>query len=428
MGERREEGRGRGSRLLHRHAGLIGYTALNYLDKLLIFLTPLAVLSLYHDRSLYNEVEYIYSIAAVVAVPMEFGLANYFLFAYRESGDRGGLVERARYAFLLSFAIYVVVVAIGAVGGAATHVEATGLTVLVATRALFVYFLQFYGVYFRLVDRPAAIFGFSCAANLATLAVILVMRQSAAPLPLGLFFAAQAVLPLAVAGYGLATLTRCRLADVGAYAAGGLKYAWPISLNVLLFMVVNNYGKVYARNWLSEGDMFQISFVQRLALIIQLAHSSAVGYLVKAVFVDDSAGSERRLLAIYTVMIGVATVGVMAAVGILNTYSASVRVSLDAVSLAVIAYTILWCYSAYFELYLNRINRNKSILLISVASAGLFGVVLSLDFARPLTRIGLAMVGSALLKLILTIEVLRRSRKIHVAIDHGLDYRVRTVE
>lgn len=411
-----------------RHTGLIGYTVLNYFDKLLIFLTPLAVLYLYRDRLLYNEIEYVCSVAAVVVVPLEFGIANSFLFAYRGAEHRDALVERAHAAFLWSFALYVVVAALATGVAAFAGAAWTGIALLTVIRALFLYFIQFYGVYFRVVDRPANVFWFSCLTNVGTLAIVLALRGRVESLRLEWFFATQAVVPLAVAAYQLRVVPRARLLAVRAYVAAGVRYAWPISLNILLFMVVSNYGKVYARNWLTEGEMFQISFVQRLALIIQLAHASAVGYLAKAVFVEEGAGSERRLLATYTVMMAIATAGVWVAFAGVNAYSSSVRVALDGVTLSLVAYTIIWCYGAYFELYLNKINRNKTILAISIVSSALFGGILSVGFASPLARIGVAMAGSSLLKLILTVAALRGSRMYHVATDPTGDYRVPPVE
>ncbi|RME32079.1 MAG: hypothetical protein D6800_00165 [Candidatus Zixiibacteriota bacterium] len=195
------------------------------------------------------------------------------------------------------------------------------------------------------------------------------------------------------------------------YLKRALSFSWPIMLNVLLFLLINNYGKIYARNFLSEEDMFNLSFVQRLAIIIQLAHASAMAYLSKRVYLDKQRGVSLRITALYSALIVAGVLMVAAAFVLLRLFSHLTSVPLNAVSLLLVIYTVLWCYVGYLEMYLARINRNKYVLICSAAAAVVFVAVLFMPFGTPLYRIALAMTLSMAGNLALVMKLLRHAEE-----------------
>jgi len=93
------------TQIFRAHLGLFIYTALNFLDKLLNFGIPLLVLYVFSDRGLYNEIEYIYSLALVATTAVELGVRNYFLYAYRMAAERERLVAETSNCFLLQLCL-----------------------------------------------------------------------------------------------------------------------------------------------------------------------------------------------------------------------------------------------------------------------------------------------------------------------------------
>ena len=68
--------------------------------------------------------------------------------------------------------------------------------------------------------------------------------------------------------------------------------------------------------------------------------------------------------------------GGLAAIKFLNL---SFTVDINVVTVLIVTYTVAWCYVAYFELYINRMNKNLYILLFSAVAALIFVTVLLLN-------------------------------------------------
>ncbi|RKX28703.1 MAG: hypothetical protein DRP47_03645 [Candidatus Zixiibacteriota bacterium] len=399
------------SSLLSRYRGLINYTILNYLDKFLTFSVPLLVLYLLRDRALYNEIEYIYSIAAIVSIVIELGVRNYFLYAYKEETEREVLVEKVRSCFLLQFVIYI-----------SLSIVLLGLTYLIGQdfrivflcitiRALFMYFISFFTIYYRLIDRPSFVFAFSISVNMLTILVVLAFKGISIELPLIYFFLGQIMLVGATLLFYVQHKNKVSFSVLSAYVKEALIFAWPIILNVFLFMFVSNYGKVYARNYLSEDRMFHISFIQRIALVIQLAHTSAVGYLSKRIFVEKGNSISYKILGLYSVMMALSVIGILGLLFGMRILDLKQAVPIDLITVLIIVYTLAWCYGAYFEMYINKMNKNRYILFFSGVSALIFISIVNLVSLEPLLRISLGMAASMICSLFMIVTfIMRKSR------------------
>ena len=394
---------------LRRHSGLMGYTALNYLDKFFSFAVPLLVLYLFDDKGIYNEIEYVYSIGAVAAVVIELGVRNYFLYAYKEATDRDSLVEMVRGNFLLQFVLYLaiglVILGVSFVSGGAV----TPIYFFIVVRALFMYFVSFFTIYYRLVDKPSKVFLFSLGVNAGTIALLLFCAETLGRIDLGYFFAGQIGLVILAGLYGARARVWEHFRGFRFYVRRAMKFAWPIILNVLLILFLMNYGKVYARNFLSQEDMYHLSLVQRLSLVIQLTHVSAIGYFSKRVFIGRDLGFDRAVFRLYGIMVGASVIGVVGILLVLPLVRPRLGVGVDAVSMLLIAFMTMWCLSSFGELYVNKLNRNKVLPLFSCVAAAVFCVFQILPFATSLLSISLAMATSMACYLLSVIAFLRKS-------------------
>ncbi|MEK7775558.1 MAG: hypothetical protein AAB305_06715 [Candidatus Zixiibacteriota bacterium] len=394
--------------MILRHRGLISYTVLNYIDKAVTFVVPLIVLYLFGNRALYNEVEYIFSIGAVAAVLIDLGVSSYFLYAYRSADDKVALVNQVEAHFHLLFVLWSGIGLLLLIASMILDVQSPELLLFVVIRSLGLFLVSFYANYFRLSDVPARIFGLTLLVNLTTILILVLVATSASRLHLWHFFLAQALLVGGAIIHVFRSHRRTTIPRLMEYLRGALVYAWPVVLNVFVFMFVNNYGKVYARNALSEGEMFHISFVQRLCLIIQLAHSSSVAYLTKRVFDDESGRINPRVFLLYLLMLGSGLVLLAIAFEVVREFSATADLPIDWLTICLVGYTILWCLGAFFEMYLNRMNQNRYVLLFGLVTGLSFFVILeSLPF-EPLVNIAGAMCISMALNVVLILYFLFR--------------------
>jgi hypothetical protein len=396
--------------VIRNQAGLLKYAACNYVDKFLTFAVPLLVLYVFRDKSTYNEIEYIYSIAAVISIVIDVGMSTYFFYAYRDASDRERLIMEMESSFLLQFALYAVL------GGALAVILAMAGTIsgtlylFVAARALTSMFLAFYTVYYRLVDRPARVFLISISVNVGTVIAIVSAGTALGSVSIWSVFVSQMALIVLAVVYFSVRKNKVPVAVLVQMLSKAMRFAWPVMLNLFLFMFVANYGKVYARNFLPSEDMFHISFVQRISLIIQLAHASAVGYLAKRIFVERAGQINPRVILLYSMMIAGGVVMVLSALIVTAYLPVNMSVGLDAVTVLMILYTVVWCYAAFFELYVNRMNKNVFILLFSLVSAAVFVGFLNFGFGSPLINISVAMLVSMTCNLALTVWYVFRQK------------------
>jgi hypothetical protein len=399
---------------IQRHRGLINYTILNYIDKAVTFLVPLMVLYLFGDRPLYNEVEYIFSIGAVATVLIDLGVSSYLLYAYRTSDDKGALVNKVESHFHLLFVLWSGFGLLVMTATMILEVRSLEIFLFVIIRSLGLFLITFYANYFRLVDNPSRIFGLTLLVNLATILILIVVSSSASKLHLWHFFLAQGLLVCGSVAHFVRDRGRTTVRKLAGYLKSAIIYSWPVVINVFVFMFINNYGRVYARNALSEGEMFHISFVQRLCLIIQLAHSSSIAYVTKRVFSDQLGGISARVFLLYVMMLGSGLVLLALAFQAVRMFSVTADLSIDWLTICLVIYTLLWCLGAFFEMYLNRMNQNRYVLLFGVLTGLSFFVILeSLPF-EPLVNIAGAMCISMAINVSLILYFLYRRGVVHV--------------
>ena len=69
------------------NSNLYTFTFFNILDKLFAYITPLLLLHFLNDKGLYNTIEFIYSIALIVNIFIDFGTRGYMTYSFRFHTD-----------------------------------------------------------------------------------------------------------------------------------------------------------------------------------------------------------------------------------------------------------------------------------------------------------------------------------------------------
>ena len=186
------------SRLIRNHTSLMLYTALNYIDKGLTFAVPVIVLYVFKDRGVYNEIEYVYSIATIVAILVELGVRNYFFYAYKEANDRPQLVRDVKGYFALQFALYTLLSTAVLVVCWLTNTGLTTVYVYIVIRSLYLHLVSYSAVYYRLQDTPSKVFALSISVSVVTVILILVAQNLLRSVSLVYFFVSQGAIPALV--------------------------------------------------------------------------------------------------------------------------------------------------------------------------------------------------------------------------------------
>ncbi len=359
-------------KLYSSHKGLLFYTFLNYIDKALVFLIPFMVLPLFKDKELYNTIEYIFSISAISLVLIDLGVGTYLFYGYRKAVESKDYMDNTKKFFSVIFLLYVfmgiVIAGIRYYLNPATYF----IAVFSIVRTLFSFYLTFYGSYFRLKDTPAKVFKISICVNVATIGVLLICKWMGMQAPLILFFSSQTLFVLAVVFMLFYEKIKIDFKALVSHLKETLAFSWPIILNILLFMFVNSYGKIYAYKHLSVEEMYHLSVVQRFSLLIQLAHSSVSGYLAKDIFMSTQHGIRKKVFYLYGSTIIFSAVLCLVLMYCIQFFDYRYAVPFNSTTFLIIGYTLLWCLGTYFELYINRMNKNRWILYFSASSAAIF--------------------------------------------------------
>lgn len=356
------------------------YTVLNYFDKGLFFLFPLLVLHLLDDKDLYNSIEFVYSISSIAIIFLDGGLRSYYFYAYKESSNGDQLIAEVKSLFDRLISIYILLVLTFGIISYSMNLGYE-LYFIIAVRAIYLLISSFLNYYYRLIEKPLHIYKFTILSSIGMILVIVICK----------FFNVQANLTLLFLPFILLEVILLiwnnkkgiNLSIDKSLLKKSMIFSWPIIINVLLVTIVNNYGKIYAYQFLSEEEMYQLSFTLRISLIIQLAHASVYGFLGKKIYTNKTYAGIKKIFLEYLVFLVVAMAG---AVGLLLIYF---EVEYDGEQFSIFwpgiyLYTMLWCLQGFFEGFLSKHNRNKNLLIYSGISSSIF-VLLLVYFGNTIT-------------------------------------------
>lgn len=370
------------------------YAGLSYAEKALIFGFPLLVLLATGSRTAYNEVEFMFSIAAVASLFMDGGARIYLLYAYRESGQSEHEVSRIKSSFFVLVRFYLFGI-VGVLAIALVFFPGYVMNWLaISARALLLAAIAFLAVWYRIHDRPSVVFAYSIPVYVLGLLLLWIFPME---------WSAGVAIALAVPHLAIVcwVLIQSRTQDVSEAprvrrdVVAAFRYAWPVLTAIIITMIIANFGKVYSFEMLSVDEMFRFSFSQRLSLAVQLAHVSIMGYVAKHLFIDNRRAFHMKIFLMYMAVLIFASCVVLIVSFVAHDFGVRHVPAPGWVLWVMLAYTFIWCLGSYMELYINRMNINGQILKGAIASAIAFVVALFVLRLPMDLRIGVAMACSA---------------------------------
>lgn len=391
---------------LKQHQSLLNFTFLNYIDKFIAFSLPLGVLYFYKDQNIYNDIEYVFSVASIFVIFLDFGINTYYFYGFKESKDRSSFIEKVRHYFGISIVMYMI---IGLLLFPISFFfkQVNFLIFFVCIRILYLLFLNFHASYFRLKDSPSKIYWYSIPINLLTIALVVVLKNTSNSI-LFWFFIPQLLLLCISSYYFIRFIKFIDVKEFKLFMKEAILFSWPIILNVSLIAYVGNFGKIYAYNYLSSDEMYQISYTLRISLIIQMAHTSIISFYSKAIYEDDSSSFNFNILKKYIIFLSVALFLFFGFILIMNQLKIVTPINLDVANLLIVIYTLLWCFRSYIELYFGKHNKNKVILIISVVSTSLFTGYILIFGVKDIMQITLLMATTATFSFLITMYNLKQ--------------------
>ena len=170
--------------------------------------------------------------------------------------------------------------------------------------------------------------------------------------------------------------------------------------------LINQFGKLYAYNNLDINEMFDLSLIQRISTIIVLIHASIVGFFTKKLFMSKSLIEHKNIFKLYFFTILFTALSIYLFIIASNNINI-LDINIYLLNIFLIG-TMIWCYNAYFELYFNRSNKNRYILMISLFAFTAYGIIFTLSEDINIIRIGEIYLMSNLTASLFTFYFLRK--------------------
>ena len=394
---------------------LFSFIGLSYFDKMVIFLLPLAVLQLFQDKSVYVNIEYIYSIVVILVPFLDFGICGYFFYAYRNSDNHRKVITEIVKVFHMT---YLSLMSIGLLL-ISIHFFLFSFEehiIYIVFRSLFVLVFTFLTSYYRLINKPQKALFITLSANIFSLSFVLTFFFLGEDFEFWLIFLGQIIFCLL---FFIKTIKRVLLKWEKSYQIvekidlwkKSIFFSWPNILQVFILMYIANYGKINALENMSVDEGVLLSLTQRFSMLIQLTHSAILGFLMKELFVSgDLLAIKKSILFKYVFLLFSAViVVVMTIISYFYIYTSGFTTDVLLLNIGlIVGYTFMWCIYSYFEIYYSRENKNIIKLYLALTNGAVFITVFNLIQGDYLHRITLAMFLSTFATLLLSMFILKR--------------------
>jgi len=344
---------------------LISYSFFNIIDKGLIFLGPFFLLFLTSNESLYNEVEYIFSTAAILVIFFDLGVKNYLFYGYKINEDKAGYLRRTKSQFNSLIILYLTIMVLIFL----LFKELSFIIFFIFIRTILTLIINFYSFYFRLIDSPSKIFLFSIPINILVYIFTFYLAYNNIKITLFSFYSIPLISIIFFCIYCIRNNSlNFKLSNIISLS---IPYAAPIMINLFFVSIINHFGKIYAYNLLDSSSMFEIASLQRISTIISLFHVSLVGFFSKQLFTSKIKREHQKIFLFYIVCLIVVAILILFLSQFFNYF---LQINNTALLFFIIG-TLLWSVNSYFEVYFNANNVNKYIPLISFGSFFIYFII-----------------------------------------------------
>ncbi len=396
-----------------KYKSLLYFISLNYIDKGLAFLLPLFVLYFTKNISLYNDIEYIFSIANIMVVVLDLGGRAYMLYGYVNIQDKKKYLEGVKgFFYILNFFYILLVLAILLTCTLTSFIN--NIIFFISIRCLIVLFINYFSVYFRLLDKPQNILYISILINSLTILILFILNKFITNTNgVYYFFSVQMLFIVLVSIKEGKYINKSSILFSMDYLKKAIKYSWPVILNVLLITIMNNFGKIYIFQRFSKEEMYTFSYLLRISMVIQMAHVSISAYYSKKIYLDSTTKIDFRLYKFYSLFLFSTVLLCLMMIFVINTLNFLPKIDLGVTAIFLLLYVFIWCQQSYFEQYLNKTNRNKWILYISCISMIIYFFLLFNPLANiTVNYISFCMAISVLVSFVLLLFCLKKIKLI----------------
>lgn len=389
---------------------LAWFVSLNYTDKFLVFLLPLAVLFVSGDRNLYNDIEYVYSIANLV-IPFFLFVSTYSFYGYKKQSSSNGCKSYIEeYEFFSTLTILLSLLG-GAVLIFILSRVYTDLSIyllfFVLVRFVYLEFTNYYGAYYRLIDKPSKLLLFSIVCSIASLIFAIICSFFGKGVLFAYFIPQLCLSLIFVRIVSVCIHNKEIIYRYISYIIDSVKFSWPLIINCTIVAIVVNYGKVYAYNYMSSYEMYNFSYIMRISLIVQMAHASLMAFYGKKLYLN---GYDISFCKRYILVISIALLFALISLYAFNIFSFENKLRIDLTAFLVLFYTLIHCCGAAIEVYFGRNNKNHVILYMSLLSSVVYGFMLVL-FHQTLLHFSISMVSYSLFYLLLLVAYIKFDKK-----------------
>lgn len=397
--------------VLKSNKDLFLFFILTYIDKGLYFILPMAVLSLTKDSIIYNKVEYICSISNII-VPFASFVSCYSLFGYKEADDKNKFIDDYRfYSSIVTLMGGLICLVISNLLLFAGIKSLESITFYLTIRTMFYVFIKHINYYYRLKDTPIKSLLYSIFVNLFSLtALVICYLGHKNKFVIGCFFVPE----LSVIFFEIYCIIHQRkkkhsMLGFGKFILSSMKFAWPIVINSTVVAFVANYGKVYAYNFLTNFEMYELSFLLRIVMIIEMAHASLIAFFSKEVYLK---GFTKKFIITYTTIIIFVVIGVTGVMYLYNLFFTDQSIPLDGTFILIITYSLLHMVGAVIEMDYGRHNKNTYIFILSTVSCCVYLFMIFVVGIKNIYTISAYMVIYMLLYVVLLASIRKKVIKI----------------
>tara|TARA_B100000674_G_C37900370_1_gene943417 strand:+ start:401 stop:1597 length:1197 start_codon:yes stop_codon:yes gene_type:complete len=380
---------------------LIKFSLFNIADKVMIFLLPFFVLMLSNNVELYNQIEYVFSISAVLVVFIDFGLISEMFFGYKNVVEKKKFLFQRRSEFNLLIFIYGTIISLLILIG-----KLDWLYILILIKSVFIILNNFFNNYYRLNDKIIKSFLFSIPIHITSYLFILIYFLANNKVEIEIVFLN---LFIGLGVYYLAIITKKNgdILKLFNTIVSTLRYSFPLIINFFFISVINHFGKIYSYNFLSDSHMYEISVIQRLSSILLLLHTSIYSYYAKSLFNSNNLQVHKSIFSSYVTTQLIFSILIFLSVYTVQ-YFIEIGISLFLLKIYLLG-VLIRCCASYFEVYFNSHNKNSLIPFLTFSN---FVVYFALFFSFgeiSIQSIVYSFLFSSLFQLLFTIIILKKN-------------------
>jgi len=340
------------------------YILLSYIDKLIYFLLPIGIAFLVPDKKIYNDLEYILSIAILLSIFLEGGLRIYIFYYFKENPDTASISKiQSYYDFHLTIVTLLLISVI--LYTYFLKINVYYFLFLISCRVLYLMFFNFYSYYYRIKDRPSKTFIISIPLNVIIIIILLLTYNHYV---LDYFFIPQIILIVLYLTFRFKNYLKFNIHDYWNYLKSAFIYSWSIMINVLLLNLLNQFSKIYTYNYLSSSEMFSLSFILRIMMIIQLGSTSFIAYYSKDMYLVEDRKRLRKIFYNYVLLVLSANIIVIILYVGLDLIH-FIKISDYGLLSILSVYMIFWSFQSFYDLFFGKNNKNFVALFISTLSS-----------------------------------------------------------